>query len=210
MATRHPDLCRRLCRAAGRRGDLRPLRRPHRTQGHADRDPVADGARHVRRGLRSDRRNDRHLGHRFPHVGLARSVFPQHRTGRDRALHPPEYPRDADLRETAGRAPDRENADARGAAQAAEGYRAVGVCANGRTGAVLYLYRVRVHLRDHGAGRHARVAADGGTGGVRGRILHHSAVRSCVGSDRAAAAADVHDRRGYRRRVRISLLRDGR
>ena len=39
-----PDLCRRLRRTTGRRGDLRPLRRPHRPQGHTDRDPVADGA----------------------------------------------------------------------------------------------------------------------------------------------------------------------
>ena len=38
---RHP--VRRLRRPADRRGDLRPLRRPHRPQGHADRDAAADG-----------------------------------------------------------------------------------------------------------------------------------------------------------------------
>ena len=44
------DLRRRLYCEAGWRGDFRPLRRPHRSQIDADRDAVADGARHLRRG----------------------------------------------------------------------------------------------------------------------------------------------------------------
>ena len=42
------NLCRRLRRAADRRGDLRPLRRSHRPQVDADRDAAADGRGHLR------------------------------------------------------------------------------------------------------------------------------------------------------------------
>ena len=55
-------LFRRLRRPADRRGDLRPLRRPHRPQGDADRDPDADGHRHVPDRACADLRLDRHLG----------------------------------------------------------------------------------------------------------------------------------------------------
>ena len=41
------DLRGRLRRAPGRRGDLRPLRRPHRPQGDPDLDPDADGHRQL-------------------------------------------------------------------------------------------------------------------------------------------------------------------
>ncbi len=60
------DLLHRLRRAADRRGDLRPLRRPYRPQGDADRDPVADGHRHLPHRLRADLRIDRHLGSGHP------------------------------------------------------------------------------------------------------------------------------------------------
>ena len=59
-------LCGRLCRAAGRRRDLRPLRRPHRPQVGADRDAAADGHRDVSRGVRADLCADRHLGRGHP------------------------------------------------------------------------------------------------------------------------------------------------
>ena len=53
--TGHPalvrDPVRRLRRPAHRRGDLRPLRRPHRTQVDAGRHPAADGHRDLLIGL---------------------------------------------------------------------------------------------------------------------------------------------------------------
>ena len=59
-------LCCRLRRAAGRRGDLRPLRRSHRPQVDADRHAAADGHRHLPGGVRADLRADRHLGRGHP------------------------------------------------------------------------------------------------------------------------------------------------
>ena len=59
-------LFHRLRRPADRRGDLRPLRRPHRPQGDADRDAAADGHRHLPDRLRADLRIDRHLGRGHP------------------------------------------------------------------------------------------------------------------------------------------------
>ena len=55
-------LRRRLCRAAGRRGDLRPLGRPHRPQGDADLDAAADGRRQLPDRRDAHLRLDRHLG----------------------------------------------------------------------------------------------------------------------------------------------------
>ena len=54
----------RLCRAADRRGHLRPLGRPHRAQGDPDRDPAGDRRRDRRRRPRPDLRQHRHLGRR--------------------------------------------------------------------------------------------------------------------------------------------------
>ncbi len=56
----------RLCRAPDRRRDLRPLRRPHRPQGHLDRNPADDRDcdRCGRAGSRL--RDDRHLGRGHP------------------------------------------------------------------------------------------------------------------------------------------------
>ena len=155
-------LLRRLRRPADRRGDLRPLRRPHRPQGDADRHAAVDGHRHLPGRLRAELRIDRHLGRdhpdraahaaghrrrrrvgrlgadlrwngraptasaassppgrnsacppgcscriwwssafsawsgdRFPDLGLARAVLPQHRPGRHRPVDPPRHPRDA-------------------------------------------------------------------------------------------------------------------
>ena len=59
-------LCRRLRRAAGRRRDLRPLRRPHRPQVDADRHPDAHGHRDLPGRARADLREHRHLGRRHP------------------------------------------------------------------------------------------------------------------------------------------------
>ena len=59
-------LCRRLCRAAGRGGVVRPLRRPDRPQGDADRDTAADRAVDLRGRLRAGLRHDRHLGRGHP------------------------------------------------------------------------------------------------------------------------------------------------
>ena len=59
-------LFHRLHRAADRRRDLRPLRRPHRPQGDTDIHPAGDGHRHVPHRLRADLRVDRHLGRRHP------------------------------------------------------------------------------------------------------------------------------------------------
>ncbi len=56
------DLCGRFCRPAGRGGDFRPLRRPHRAQGGADRDPPPDGDRHLSRRLCPRLCPGRHLG----------------------------------------------------------------------------------------------------------------------------------------------------
>ena len=53
--------------APGGCGDLRPLRRPHRPQVHADRDAAADGSCHLRGGAGADLRADRRLGRRAPH-----------------------------------------------------------------------------------------------------------------------------------------------
>src|SRR5260370_665075 len=65
-ARRLRNLFHRLCRAPDRRRDLRPLRRPHRPQGHADCNAVVHGHRHVPDRLRSDIRNDRNLGRGYP------------------------------------------------------------------------------------------------------------------------------------------------
>ena len=59
-------LLHRLHRPADRRRDLRPLRRPHRPQGDADRHAAGDGHRHVPDRLRAELRLDRHLGRRHP------------------------------------------------------------------------------------------------------------------------------------------------
>ena len=56
------DLLRRLRRAAGRRGALRPLRRPHRPQGDADRHARADGRGHDGHRPGARLRPHRHLG----------------------------------------------------------------------------------------------------------------------------------------------------
>ena len=53
---------RRLCRAADRRGDIRPLRRPHRPQGDLDRDLAGDRRRDLCCRSGSDLRQHRHLG----------------------------------------------------------------------------------------------------------------------------------------------------
>ena len=68
-------LLRRFCGPPDRRGDLRPLRRPHRPQGGADHDLAVDRPCHLCRGLYPDLRPDRHLGrccsdHHSLHPGL--------------------------------------------------------------------------------------------------------------------------------------------
>ncbi len=55
-------LFHRLCRPADRRGDLRPLRRSHRPQGDADRDPPVHGHRDVPHCIRADLCLDRNWG----------------------------------------------------------------------------------------------------------------------------------------------------
>src|SRR5262249_10350020 len=57
-------LRRRIRGAAGRRRDLRPLRRPHRPQVDADRDAAGHGPGDVRRGAGADLREHRRLGRR--------------------------------------------------------------------------------------------------------------------------------------------------
>ena len=59
-------LCGRLCRPPGRRGAVRPLRRPHRPQGDADRDIAADWPVDLRGRLCPELRIDRHLGRGHP------------------------------------------------------------------------------------------------------------------------------------------------
>ena len=56
----------RLRRTPDRRRDIRPLRRPHRPQGDADRHAAVHGHRHLPDRLRADLRVDRHLGRRHP------------------------------------------------------------------------------------------------------------------------------------------------
>ena len=57
-------LFHRVCRAADRGGDLRPLRRPDRAQGDLDRDLAGDRHRDRCRGPRPDLCQHRHLGRR--------------------------------------------------------------------------------------------------------------------------------------------------
>ena len=76
-------LCRRLCRPPDRRRDLRPLRRPHRAQGGADRDPAVDGHRDLSRRVRADLCADRHLGCDHPdHPALYPGRRGRRRVGR--------------------------------------------------------------------------------------------------------------------------------
>ena len=63
----------RLHRAPDRRGDLRPLRRPHRPQGDADRHPADHRHRDLRGRLGADLRPDRHLGRGHPDRSSASS-----------------------------------------------------------------------------------------------------------------------------------------
>ena len=60
------DLYGRLHRPPDRRGDLRPLRRPHRPQGGADRDAADHRPRDLRGRASSRLTTDRHLGRRHP------------------------------------------------------------------------------------------------------------------------------------------------
>ena len=59
-------LFHRLCRAADRRRDIRPLRRSHRPQGDADRDASVHGHRDLPHRIRADLCLDRHLGRGDP------------------------------------------------------------------------------------------------------------------------------------------------
>jgi autotransporter passenger strand-loop-strand repeat protein len=65
-SSRLRHLLHRLRRPPRRGSDLRPLRRPHRPQSHADRHAPLHGHRYLPRRLRADLRVDRHLGSRDP------------------------------------------------------------------------------------------------------------------------------------------------
>src|SRR5262249_9489992 len=76
---------------------------------------------------------------------------------------------------------------------------------HGRTGAVLYLHRLRFLLRHRHAAGLARLPAYRGAGGVGLVLLLDPVLRPSVRPHRTKE--HVHDRRGRDRRVRFCLLR---
>src|SRR5215469_11131418 len=139
-------------------------------------------------------------------MGMARSVLALDRHGRDRALYPPRHPRNTCFRATSRRAPYRAHARIRSDKTAAKADHPDRAGADGGARPVLCLCCVPVHLWDNGAPQFTRPAAERIADGDCAVGGYNPAVRVHLRPYRTQA--DVPDRRGHNRCVRVHLFRD--
>ena len=120
------------------------------------------------------------------HLGLANPFRAVDRSRRRRPLDSPRHPRDAGVPAAPGQQEDREDPDHRGLQEASEGDIAVGLAADVRAGAVLYLHRLHLRL----CGRHlAHVARSDPDRGAGCRPASRSSPSRCRATSPTASGA---------------------